>query len=112
MPIRLYNTLSQEIEPLQPLHPGRVHMYTCAPTVHDRAHIGNYRTFLAEDLLRRHLEARGLKVDQVMNITDVDDKPIAKATAQGESLDQYTVPFINGFFGDLDRLAIPPAQHI
>jgi cysteinyl-tRNA synthetase len=112
MPIRLYNTLSQEIEPLRPLHPGQVHMYTCGPTVHDRAHIGNYRTFLAEDLLRRHLEARGLKVDQVMNITDVDDKTIAKATAQGQSLDQYTAPFINAFFADLDRLAIPPAQHI
>jgi cysteinyl-tRNA synthetase len=110
MPIHLYNSLSQQTEELRPLHPGLVQMYTCGPTVHDRAHIGNFRTYLAEDLLRRHLEARGLKVQQVMNITDVDDKIIAKATTQGVSLAEFTAPYIEDFFADLERLRIQPAQ--
>jgi cysteinyl-tRNA synthetase len=111
MPIRLYNTLSQEVEVLQPLQPGRVQMYTCGPTVHDRAHIGNFRSYLAEDLLRRHLEARGLKVEQVMNITDVDDKIIAKASARKETLAEFTAPFIEAFFADMELLRIEPAAH-
>src|SRR5487761_1371485 len=111
MPIRLYNSLTQAVEVLRPLHPGRVQMYTCGPTVHDRAHIGNFRTYLAEDLLRRHLEARGLKVEQVMNITDVDDKIIAKATARGQSLREFTQPFIDAFWLDIERLGIEPAAH-
>ncbi|MHB8332660.1 MAG: cysteine--tRNA ligase, partial [Candidatus Dormibacteria bacterium] len=74
MGFHLYNTMSGEVEPFEPLHPGRVGMYTCGPTVHDRAHIGNLRTYLVEDLLRRQLEAHGWGVTQVMNITDVDDK--------------------------------------
>ncbi|HVB13758.1 MAG TPA: cysteine--tRNA ligase [Candidatus Dormibacteraeota bacterium] len=111
MPIRLFNSLTQALEVLQPLHPGQVTMYTCGPTVHDRAHIGNFRSYLAEDLLRRHLEARGLKVEQVMNITDVDDKIIAKATALGETLAEFTTPFEEAFFLDLDRLRIEPAAH-
>lgn len=111
MPIRLYNSLTQEVGVLHPLHPGRVHMYTCGPTVHDRAHIGNFRAYLAEDLLRRHLEARGLKVEQVMNITDVDDKIIAKATTRRQTLAEFTAPFIEAFFTDLKRLGIQPANH-
>ncbi|HEY6537956.1 MAG TPA: cysteine--tRNA ligase [Candidatus Dormibacteraeota bacterium] len=111
MPIRLYNSLSQSIEVLHPLHPGRVRMYTCGPTVHDRAHIGNFRSYLAEDLLRRHLEARGLQVEQVMNITDVDDKIIKKAMAKGVSLAEFTEPFIGAFFVDLELLQIEPATH-
>ncbi|HVC23830.1 MAG TPA: cysteine--tRNA ligase [Candidatus Dormibacteraeota bacterium] len=111
MPIRLYNTLTQSIEVLHPLHPGKVQMYTCGPTVHDRAHIGNFRSYLAEDLLRRHLEARGLKVEQVMNITDVDDKIIAKASARHETLSQFTKPYIDAFFTDLELLGIEPATH-
>ncbi|HUY56504.1 MAG TPA: cysteine--tRNA ligase [Candidatus Micrarchaeaceae archaeon] len=110
MPIRLYNSLTQAVEVLHPLHPGRVQMYTCGPTVHDRAHIGNFRTYLAEDLLRRHLEARHLKVEQVMNITDVDDKIIAKATALGQTLAQFTTPYIEAFFADLDTLGIQRAE--
>ncbi|MGH7643389.1 MAG: cysteine--tRNA ligase [Candidatus Dormibacteria bacterium] len=111
MPIRLYNSLTQAVEVLRPLRPGRVQMYTCGPTVHDRAHIGNFRSYLAEDLLRRHLEAHHLKVEQVMNITDVDDKIIAKATGRHESLDQFTAPFIEAFFRDLDLLGIQRAEH-
>jgi cysteinyl-tRNA synthetase len=110
MPIRLYNSLTQAVEVLQPLHPGRVQMYTCGPTVHDRAHIGNFRTYLAEDLLRRHLEAHHLKVEQVMNITDVDDKIIAKATARGETLAEFTAPYIEAFFRDMDLLRIELAE--
>src|SRR5487761_1239042 len=110
MPIRLYNSLTQAVEVLRPLHPGRVQMYTCGPTVHDRAHIGNFRTYLAEDLLRRHLESRHLKVEQVMNITDVDDKIIAKATASGQTLAQFTTPYIEAFFADLDTLGIQRAE--
>jgi cysteinyl-tRNA synthetase len=111
MPIRLYNSLTQAVEVLQPLHPGRVQMYTCGPTVHDLAHIGNFRSYLAEDLLRRHLEARGLKVEQVMNITDIDDKIIAKASARHETLAEFTAPFIEAFFADMELLGIEPATH-
>ncbi len=111
MPFKLFNTMSGEIEVLQPLQTGRVGMYTCGPTVHDQAHIGNLRTYLAEDLLRRHLEAHGLKVTQVMNITDVDDKIIEKASAAGSGLDDFTAPFMAAFFLDLERLNIQPAHH-
>jgi cysteinyl-tRNA synthetase len=107
---RLFNTLSAEIEIVEPLQPGRIGMYTCGPTVHDQAHIGNLRTYLAEDLLRRHLEARGLQVTQVMNITDVDDKIIAKASAAGTGLHEFTAPFVEAFFLDLERLNIQPAH--
>ncbi|MBW3555225.1 MAG: cysteine--tRNA ligase, partial [Gemmatimonadetes bacterium] len=81
MALRLFDTLRREEVVFEPLEPGRVRMYTCGPTVHDFAHIGNLRTFLFEDLLRRVLEVRGYAVEQVMNLTDVDDKIIAKAKA-------------------------------
>src|ERR1700734_1383795 len=70
--IRLYNTLSNRLEPLQPLHPGEVRIYTCGPTVYDFAHIGNFRTFTFQDILRRFLRSQGYRVLQVMNLTDVD----------------------------------------
>jgi len=106
---RLYNTISGTVEPFVPLHPGRVGMYTCGPTVHDRAHIGNLRTYLAEDLLRRQLEAHGLQVTQVMNITDVDDKIITKATAAQLSLAEFTQPHLDAFLRDLDLLGVEAA---
>ncbi|MHB1524735.1 MAG: cysteine--tRNA ligase [Candidatus Dormibacteria bacterium] len=109
MGFHLYNTMSGEVEPFEPLHPGRVGMYTCGPTVHDRAHIGNLRTYLVEDLLRRQLEAHGWGVTQVMNITDVDDKIIAKAAAAKLSLEEFTKPYLEAFLQDLDRLGIEPA---
>ncbi len=105
----IYNSMSERVEEFTPLRPGRVGMYTCGPTVHDRAQIGNLRTFLAEDLLRRQLEYQGLEVTQVMNITDVDDKIIVKARAAGQSLEEFTAPFVAAFFRDLELLGVEPA---
>ena len=76
MALRLHNTLSQSVEPFAPLRDNTVRMYTCGPTVYDFAHIGNFRTFVFYDLLRRWLRASGFQLDHVMNITDVDDKII------------------------------------
>ncbi|MEA2714325.1 MAG: cysteinyl-tRNA synthetase, partial [Gemmatimonadales bacterium] len=86
MALRLYNTLSRKVEPFEPLHEGQVSLYTCGPTVYQYAHIGNFRTFLFEDLLRGWLEASGYQVFHVMNLTDVDDKTIRDAAAAGISL--------------------------
>jgi len=86
-------------------------MYTCGPTVYNTAHIGNMRTFLFEDVLRRSLVFLGWQVEQVMNLTDVDDKTIDGAASAGVSLREFTQPFINSFFEDLDRLHIQRAEH-
>ena len=110
MGIRLHNTLTRRTEEFEPLHAGEVRLYTCGPTVYDYAHIGNFRAYLWEDLLRRHLEFRGLKVRQIMNITDVDDKTIANAQKAGLTLDEYTRPFIEAFFEDLEMLGILKAE--
>ncbi|HKZ52746.1 MAG TPA: cysteine--tRNA ligase, partial [Candidatus Acidoferrales bacterium] len=98
--LRFYNTLSGQVEDFQPLEPPRVRMYTCGPTVYDYAHIGNFRTFVFQDLLRRWLRARGYEVKQVMNITDVDDKTIANAAAAGLSLRDYTEKYTQAFRED------------
>ena len=79
MTLALYNTLTRRIDPFAPLAPGRVSLYTCGPTIYNYAHIGNFRTFLFEDLLRRWLEASGYEVFHIMNLTDVDDRTIAAA---------------------------------
>jgi cysteinyl-tRNA synthetase len=110
MAIRFYNTLTHHEEEFVPLRPGEVRMYTCGPTVYDFAHIGNFRTYLWEDLLRRFLKFRGYRVHQVMNLTDVDDKTIANARARGLALDDYTQRFIDTFFEDLDTLGIERAE--
>jgi cysteinyl-tRNA synthetase len=89
MTLRLHNTLTRQVEPFVPLHPGRVSLYTCGPTIYNYAHIGNFRTFLFEDLLRRWLEASGLEVFHIMNLTDVDNRTIAAAAAKGVSLRQH-----------------------
>ena len=81
MPLRLYNTLTQLVEPFEPADGKTARMYTCGPTVYDYAHIGNFRTFVFYDLLRRWLRASGHQLNHVMNITDVDDKIIRNATA-------------------------------
>lgn len=86
-------------------------MYTCGPTVYDRAHVGNFRTFLCEDVLRRYLEWKGYEVVQVRNLTDVDDRTIHAAVAAGTTLRQLTEPFIAAFFEDHDRLGIERAEH-
>ena len=110
MALAFYDTLRREIVPFEPLVPGEVRMYTCGPTVHDFAHIGNLRTFLFEDLLRRVLVARGYRVTQVMNLTDVDDKIIEKARARGESIGEYTERYARAFFEDLDALRVQRAE--
>jgi cysteinyl-tRNA synthetase len=110
MGLRFHNTLTRTLEEFVPLRPGEVGLYTCGPTVYDYAHIGNFRTYLWEDLLRRHLEFRGFRVKQVMNLTDVDDKTIANAVKQGLALDDYTRKYIDAFFQDLDTLGIQRAE--
>ena len=84
--IHLHNTLTNRLEPLDPIRKGEVHMYTCGPTVYDFAHIGNFRTFVFQDVLRRFLQSRKYRVLQVMNLTDVDDRIIQKAAAAGVSI--------------------------
>ncbi len=111
MTLRLHNSLTRRVEPFEPLEPGVVRMYTCGPTVYDRAHIGNFRTFLWEDLLRRYLEWKGLAVEQVMNLTDVDDRTIAAALERGVSLDEVTAPVIEMFFEDWRTLGMEPVEH-
>jgi cysteinyl-tRNA synthetase len=110
MALRLYNTLSRKIEAFEPLQSGRVSLYTCGPTVYNYAHIGNFRTFLFEDLLRRWLEASGYDVFHVMNLTDVDDRTIAAAREKGVSLQEHVAQFIEAFHEDRRYLGIKDAS--
>ena len=109
-PLSLFNTLTRRVEPLVPLAPPRVTLYTCGPTVWNFAHIGNFRTFLFEDLLRRWLEHSGYDVFHIMNLTDVDDRTIKAARQAGKSLVDHTAPFTKAFFEDRDYLRIKPAH--
>ena len=109
--IRFHNTLGGQVEDFVPIEPGLVKLYTCGPTVYDFPHIGNWRAYVFEDLLKRFLVFRGFKVAHVMNITDVDDKTIKGARAKGVGLDEYTRPFIEAFGRDRDTLNILPADH-
>jgi cysteinyl-tRNA synthetase len=109
--LRLFNTLGRRVDELQPIEPGHVRLYTCGPTVYNVAHIGNLRTFLFEDVLRRSLKLAGFRVTQVMNLTDVDDKTIRGAAEAGLSLGDFTEKFAAEFFRDLQTLAIEPAEH-
>ena len=111
MTLRFHNTLTGVKEDFVPLEPGRVRMYTCGPTVHDRIHVGNFRTFLFEDVLRRTLRLAGYEVTQVMNITDVDDKIIRKAREAGVTIGAWTAAYTRLFFEDAARLNIEPAEH-
>ncbi len=111
MPIRLFNTLTRRVEDFSPREPGLVRLYTCGPTVYNFAHIGNFRAYIFEDLLQRHLEYRGLRVERVMNLTDVDDKTIRGCRAAGLPLAEFTAPFKKAFFEDLDTLRIKRAGH-
>jgi cysteinyl-tRNA synthetase len=108
--IRFFNTLSSKIEPFEPITQGEVKLYTCGPTVYDYPHIGNYRAYMFEDLLKRFLKFMGFKVTHVMNITDVDDKTIKGAAEQGISLQEYTKDFTEAFFIDIDALNIDRAD--
>jgi len=109
--LRLYNTLTRQLEEFVPLAPPRVTLYTCGPTVWNYAHIGNFRTFIFEDLLRRYLEYAGYAVEHVMNLTDVDDRTIAAAAKAGVALVRYTAPFADAFFEDSRYLRLAPAHH-
>src|ERR1700757_1295932 len=111
MEIRLHNTLSNETEPFVPQKPGEVTMYTCGPTVYDFAHIGNYRTFVFQDILRRFLKLRGYRLTHVMNLTDVDDRIIANAAAKHVSIRDYTEKFAQAFFEDCKALSIESPEH-
>ncbi len=106
MSIVFYNTLTKRRDEFVPLEAGKVGIYTCGPTVYNYAHIGNLRTFLFEDLLRRHLEYRGYAVTHVMNLTDVEDKIIRTCRETGESLESLTGRYAQAFLEDLDTLRI------
>ena len=112
MATRLFNTYSRQLEAFTPLDPEShaVKLYTCGPTVYSYAHIGNFRAYIFEDLLQRHLEARGYHVHRVMNLTDVDDKTIRNSRKEGKALDEFTAPFKKAFFEDLHALRIQPAD--
>jgi len=109
--IRFYNTLSGRVEEFQPVRAGQVGLYTCGPTVYDYPHIGNYRAYIFEDLLKRFLLLSGFKLTHVMNITDIDDKTIKGAKALGLSLQDYTRKYIEAFFEDIKVLRILPADY-
>jgi len=110
MAIRLYNTLTRKKEVFEPMVPGKVGMYTCGPTVYNFAHIGNFRAYMFEDLLRRHLKYRGYEVTQVMNLTDVDDKIIRGCRESGKDIKELTAPYIKAFFEDIGTLGIEKAE--
>jgi len=106
MTLRLYNTLSGQLDDLTPSDGAELRMYACGPTVYDYGHIGNFRTFLQVDVLRRFLHVEGIKTRHVMNITDVDDKIIRNAAAAGVPIGEYTPKFTQAFLDDLDSLQI------
>jgi cysteinyl-tRNA synthetase len=109
--IQLHNTLGGKIEPFVPQKAGEVRMYSCGPTVYDYAHIGNFRTFVFQDILRRFLKFRGFKLTQVMNLTDVDDRIIANAAAAGVGIREYTEKFAQAFFDDCKTLSLEVPEH-
>jgi cysteinyl-tRNA synthetase len=112
MALRFYNTLSQRVEEFIPRNDNEVRMYTCGPTVYNFAHIGNLRTFTFEDVLRRWLGVRGYKLNHVMNITDVEDKIIRNAAAQGKSIYEYTETYYRAFLEDIAALRLQRPERI
>ncbi len=112
MALRLFNTLARATEEFVPIAPPRVGLYCCGPTVYDFGHIGNFRTFVFSDLVRRHLEFRGFAVNHVMNITDVEDKIIRRVRETGTPLREYTGRFTDAFLQDLDALGCRRPHHL
>ena len=111
MSFRIQNTLSRRVEEFVPLEAGHARMYTCGPTVYNFAHIGNFRAYVFEDLLRRWLKFKGFRVTQVMNLTDVDDKTIRDSQKAGKTLAAFTAEYAKAFFDDVRALNIEPAEH-
>ncbi len=107
----LHNTLTRRREVFEPLEAGIVKFYTCGPTVYDYAHLGNFRAYIFEDILRRTLKYHGYRTVQVMNLTDVDDKTIRGTIEAGTNLDAYTKRYKDAFFEDLKTLRIEPAEY-
>jgi cysteinyl-tRNA synthetase len=112
MPLRFYNTLTQQVEPFAPLHDNVVRMYTCGPTVYNYVHIGNLRTFTFQDILRRWLQVRGYQLDHVMNITDVEDKIIRNASAEHKSIAEYTEKYTQAFLEDTATLRLQRPERL
>ena len=112
MALRFYNTLTQEVEVFRPFENNIVRMYTCGPTVYNYVHIGNFRTFTFQDVLRRWLKYRDYKLDHVMNVTDVDDKIIAGAARESKSIDDYTSGYTKAFFEDAAALRLQQPEHV
>jgi cysteinyl-tRNA synthetase len=111
MALTLYNYLTRKKELFKPIKSGSVGLYTCGPTVYDRVHIGNLRTYIFEDILKKTLEYNGYKIKHVMNITDVEDKIIKKMREENKTLKQVTVPYLNLFFEDVKKLGIKKADY-
>ena len=115
--LRFFNTLTRQVEEFQPIESGKVRMYICGPTVWNFAHIGNFRTFIFGDVLRRYLKFKGFELTHVMNLTDIDDRIINEAAARNISIDEFTEPFAQYFLEDFDALGnerpeiIPRATH-
>ncbi|MBR5549115.1 MAG: cysteine--tRNA ligase [Kiritimatiellae bacterium] len=108
--MNVYNSLTRRVEELKPLEGNEIRLYTCGPTVYNFAHIGNFRAYAFEDILRRVVQFNGMKIRQVMNLTDVDDKTIRGANAAGIALTEYTKTYKDAFFADLKKLNIQPAE--
>jgi cysteinyl-tRNA synthetase len=108
--MNFFNSMSRNKEPVVPIEAGHVRMYTCGPTVYNFAHIGNFRAYTFEDILRRAIQFNGCRVTQVMNLTDVDDKTIRGAKAVGVPLKTFTAPFVQAFFDDLKTINIQSAE--
>jgi cysteinyl-tRNA synthetase len=110
MSLKLYDTLTRSVRDFEPADPPVVRLYACGPTVYDHAHIGNFRAFLVYDLLHRYLRWSGYDVDFVMNLTDVDDKTIDRASEEGKDVREYTAPFTEDILADAGALGILPAR--
>ena len=101
MKLELFNTLTRKKEEIKPIKEGEIGMYSCGPTVYNYAHIGNFRAYVAVDILKRYLKYKGFKVKHVMNLTDVDDKTIRDSIAEGISLKEFTERYAKAFFEDI-----------
>src|SRR3989339_841495 len=110
MTLKFFNTLTKRKEIFKPIEKGKVKMYNCGPTVYNYPHIGNYRTYIFADLIKRVLKFKGFEVLQVMNITDVDDKTIRDSQKEHKPLKEFTEFYTNGFMQDLDKLNIDKAE--